>query len=311
VGPPAPAASAGGWQGSGKRRLFECARAQAGLGAALLGGGKDERRGGGGREAGGEGGGAGIAALVSAKEERDLAALLELFALGVGDVDQFQERLQAELAALEVAARGGGGGGGGGRRRAAGAPPPPPPAPPLPPARAPGRVPSRTPSRVHARGPLCPPPWISPCARPPRLASGEPGQSPRQLRALRSGEGCGRRAQAANVHAVLEGGGVVAGVLGRAADAGRAVEDLAESLTIFDLKLRHMREARRRLQSVPHSARRRGASGRGPAAGRTRMQGRGGPRNPRAGLREPACVSPRLEGSAAGGAGRARAHDAG
>jgi len=277
VGPPAPAASAGGWQGSGKRRLFECARAQAGLGAALLGGGKDERRGGGGREAGGEGGGAGIAALVSAKEERDLAALLELFALGVGDVDQFQERLQAELAALEVG----------------------------------GGVPSRTPSRVHARGPLCPPPWISPCARPPRLASGEPGQSPRQLRALRSGEGCGRRAQAANVHAVLEGGGVVAGVLGRAADAGRAVEDLAESLTIFDLKLRHMREARRRLQSVPHSARRRGASGRGPAAGRTRMQGRGGPRNPRAGLREPACVSPRLEGSAAGGAGRARAHDAG
>lgn len=119
------------------------------------------------------------------------------------------------------------------------------------------------------------------------------------------------RAQAANVHAVLEGSGVVAGVLGRAADAGRAVEDLAESLTIFDLKLRHMREARRRLQSVPHSARRRGASGRGPAAGRARMQGRGGPRNPRAGLREPACVSPRLEGSAAGGAGRARAHDAG
>lgn len=53
-----------------------------------------------------------------------------------------------------------------------------------------------------------------------------------------------RRRQAANVHAVLEGGGVVAGVLQRAADAGRAVEDLAESLTIFDLKLRHMREAR-------------------------------------------------------------------
>jgi hypothetical protein len=40
--------------------------------------------------------------LVSAKEERDLAALLDLFALGVGDVDEFQERLQAELAALEV-----------------------------------------------------------------------------------------------------------------------------------------------------------------------------------------------------------------
>ena len=41
---------------------------------------------------------------MSAKEERDLAALLELFALGVGDVDQFQERLQAELAALEARA---------------------------------------------------------------------------------------------------------------------------------------------------------------------------------------------------------------
>ena len=42
--------------------------------------------------------------LVSAKEERDLAALLDLFALGVGDVEEFQERLQAELAALEVRA---------------------------------------------------------------------------------------------------------------------------------------------------------------------------------------------------------------
>ena len=39
---------------------------------------------------------------MSAKEERDLAALLDLFALGVGDVEEFQERLQAELAALEV-----------------------------------------------------------------------------------------------------------------------------------------------------------------------------------------------------------------
>ena len=46
-----------------------------------------------------EGGGG---SLVSAKEERDLAALLDLFALGVGDVEEFQERLQAELAALEV-----------------------------------------------------------------------------------------------------------------------------------------------------------------------------------------------------------------
>lgn len=40
--------------------------------------------------------------LVSAKEERDLAALLDLFALGVGDVEEFQDRLQAELAALEA-----------------------------------------------------------------------------------------------------------------------------------------------------------------------------------------------------------------
>ena len=39
---------------------------------------------------------------MSAKEERDLAALLDLFSLGVGDVEEFQERLQAELAALEV-----------------------------------------------------------------------------------------------------------------------------------------------------------------------------------------------------------------
>ena len=41
---------------------------------------------------------------MSAKEERDLAALLDLFALGVGDVEEFQERLQAELAALEARA---------------------------------------------------------------------------------------------------------------------------------------------------------------------------------------------------------------
>ena len=40
--------------------------------------------------------------MVSAKEERDLAALLDLFALGVGDVEEFQDRLQAELTALEV-----------------------------------------------------------------------------------------------------------------------------------------------------------------------------------------------------------------
>ena len=42
------------------------------------------------------------ASLVSAKEERDLQTLLEMFAMGVGDVEQFQVRLQDELAALEV-----------------------------------------------------------------------------------------------------------------------------------------------------------------------------------------------------------------
>ncbi|CAL8460642.1 g172 [Coccomyxa elongata] len=86
--------------------------------------------------------------MVSAKEERDLAALLDLFALGVGDVEEFQDRLQAELTALE----------------------------------------------------------------------------------------------AANVHAVLEGGPMVASVLQRAGEAANSVDDLAESLAIFDLKLRHMRE---------------------------------------------------------------------
>ena len=44
----------------------------------------------------------GPASLVSAKEERDLQTLLEMFAMGVGDVEQFQSRLQDELAALEV-----------------------------------------------------------------------------------------------------------------------------------------------------------------------------------------------------------------
>lgn len=42
--------------------------------------------------------------MLSVKEERDLHTLLEMFAMGVGDVDHFQARLQDELAALEVAA---------------------------------------------------------------------------------------------------------------------------------------------------------------------------------------------------------------
>ena len=40
--------------------------------------------------------------MLSVKEERDLHTLLDMFAMGVGDVDQFQTRLQDELAALEV-----------------------------------------------------------------------------------------------------------------------------------------------------------------------------------------------------------------
>ena len=60
--------------------------------AAMLGGGDE----------GGEGDGEGETSLVSAKEERDLHTLLEMFAMGVGDVDHFQSRLQDELAALEV-----------------------------------------------------------------------------------------------------------------------------------------------------------------------------------------------------------------
>ena len=48
--------------------------------------------------------------------------------------------------------------------------------------------------------------------------------------------------QAANVHAILEGGPMVASTVQRAGEAARAVEDLEETLAIFDLKLRHMRE---------------------------------------------------------------------
>lgn len=43
---------------------------------------------------------------VSAKEERELAALMDMFAAGVGDVSHFQQRLQAELEALEVGPQG-------------------------------------------------------------------------------------------------------------------------------------------------------------------------------------------------------------
>ena len=60
-----------------------------------------------------------------------------------------------------------------------------------------------------------------------------------------------RCCQAANVHAVLEGGPMVAAVLQRAGEAAHAVDDLAESLAIFDLKLRHMRAVRAQHLSRP------------------------------------------------------------
>lgn len=45
-------------------------------------------------------------ALVSPKEERDLSALLEVFAMGLRDVENFEQRLQAEHGALEVSSAG-------------------------------------------------------------------------------------------------------------------------------------------------------------------------------------------------------------
>lgn len=40
--------------------------------------------------------------LVSAKEERDLQALLDKFTIEVHDLADFQDRLQRELTSLEV-----------------------------------------------------------------------------------------------------------------------------------------------------------------------------------------------------------------
>ena len=48
--------------------------------------------------------------------------------------------------------------------------------------------------------------------------------------------------QAANVHAILESGPVVAGVVDRLDGAISLIDDLDENLNIFDVKLRHMRE---------------------------------------------------------------------
>ncbi|MEW5297943.1 MAG: hypothetical protein WDW36_001118 [Sanguina aurantia] len=50
----------------------------------------------------GGGGGGGGAVLMSAKEGRDMEELLELFAMGIGDVAGFEGRLQAEYELLEV-----------------------------------------------------------------------------------------------------------------------------------------------------------------------------------------------------------------
>ena len=38
----------------------------------------------------------------TAREEKEMQALLEMFAMGVGAVDEFQAKLQEELSALEV-----------------------------------------------------------------------------------------------------------------------------------------------------------------------------------------------------------------
>lgn len=53
---------------------------------------------------GGAGGGAGTAAnpLWAQREDRQLASLLELVSVGAGSVEELQERLTTELAALEV-----------------------------------------------------------------------------------------------------------------------------------------------------------------------------------------------------------------
>lgn len=48
--------------------------------------------------------------------------------------------------------------------------------------------------------------------------------------------------QAANVHAILESGPFVHRVQARLNDSIALIDDLDETLAIFDLKLRHMRE---------------------------------------------------------------------
>lgn len=48
--------------------------------------------------------------------------------------------------------------------------------------------------------------------------------------------------QAANVHAILESGVAVEGVSERLNYAAGLLEDFEENLSIFDVKLRHMRE---------------------------------------------------------------------
>lgn len=49
--------------------------------------------------------GGGGAVLMSAKEERDMEELLELFSMGIGDVAGFEERLREEYELLEVRCR--------------------------------------------------------------------------------------------------------------------------------------------------------------------------------------------------------------
>lgn len=53
---------------------------------------------------------------------------------------------------------------------------------------------------------------------------------------------CMHGVQAANVHAILESGPFVHKVQARLNDSIALIDDLDETLAIFDLKLRHMRE---------------------------------------------------------------------
>lgn len=108
-----------------------------------------------------------------------MQSLLEMFAMGVQDVEEFQGRLQQELGGLEV------------------------------------RCSCLFAARSEKRG--------EPCFIHVTLESAW-------------------HTQAANVHAILESGSAAAGVAERLKHAAGLLDDLEQNLSIFDIKLRHMRE---------------------------------------------------------------------